>query len=56
MEKGFFEFGGSTVVLAFQKDKVAIDKDITVNIQEGYETIVKMGEVIGRREDGHTNC
>lgn len=56
MEKGFFEFGGSTVVLAFQKDKVAIDKDITVNMQEGYETIVKMGEVIGRREDGHTNC
>lgn len=56
MEKGFFEFGGSTVVLAFQKDKVMIDEDITANMQEGYETIVKMGEVIGREKDGHTDC
>jgi len=56
MEKGFFEFGGSTVILAFQEDRVEIDKDITANMQEGYETIVKMGEVIGRRQDGHTDC
>lgn len=50
MEKGFFEFGGSTVILAFQKDKVTLEEDIMTNMQEGFETIVKMGEVIGRRK------
>lgn len=54
--KRIFEFGGSTVILAFQEGRVGIDKDITANMQEGYETIVKMGEVIGRRQDGHTDC
>lgn len=49
MEKGFFEFGGSTVILAFQKDAVVIDNDIIQNTQDGYETIVKMGETIGRK-------
>ena len=48
MEKGFFEFGGSTVILAFQKDAVILDEDIMANMKEGYETIVRMGEVIGR--------
>lgn len=51
MEKGFFEFGGSTVILAFQKDKIVLDEDIVLNTQEGYETIVKMGEVIGKRKE-----
>lgn len=48
MEKGFFEYGGSTVILAFQKDKVIIDEDILKNTAEGFETAVKMGEQIGR--------
>ena len=46
-EKGKFEFGGSTVVLLFKKDAVAIDKDILTNTEEGFETLVKMGERIG---------
>lgn len=49
MEKGFFEFGGSTVILAFSKDVVRIDQDIFDNTKEGYETKVKMGEKIGRK-------
>jgi len=49
MEKGFFEFGGSTVILAFTKGAVMLDEDITGNTKDGYETIVKMGEVIGRK-------
>lgn len=48
MEKGYFEFGGSTVILAFQKGKVLIDEDIMTNTKDGFETIVKMGEVIGK--------
>lgn len=50
MEKGYFEFGGSTVILIFQKDKVVIDEDILANSREGFETLVKMGEGIGRRK------
>lgn len=47
-EKGTFEFGGSTVILCFQDKMVDIDKDIYENSQKGIETIVKMGEKIGR--------
>ena len=47
-EKGRFEFGGSTVVLMFEKDSVDIDKDLFINTSKGYETIVRMGQSIGR--------
>lgn len=46
-EKGHFEFGGSTVILCFQKGKVRLDEDIVKNSAEGIETIVRMGESIG---------
>ncbi|MCI6466174.1 MAG: phosphatidylserine decarboxylase [Faecalicatena sp.] len=46
-EKGRFEFGGSTIILLFQKDSVQIDERLYQNTQKGYETIVKMGEKIG---------
>lgn len=48
-EKGRFEFGGSTIVLLTQKGKVKVDEDILRNTEEGYETIVKMGEKIGKK-------
>jgi len=46
-EKGYFKFGGSTVVLMFEKSKIHIDEDLLVNTAKGYETTVKMGERIG---------
>lgn len=46
-EKGYFKFGGSTVVLLFEKSKIDIDKDILINTANGYETAIKMGERIG---------
>jgi phosphatidylserine decarboxylase len=46
-EKGYFKFGGSTVVLLFEKSKIHIDEDILINTAKGYETTVKMGERIG---------
>ena len=46
-EKGRFEFGGSTVILLFQKDAVRIDGRLYRNTQRGYETVVRMGEAIG---------
>ena len=46
-EKGRFEFGGSTVVLLLEPDKVLPDSDLIWNTLQGAETIVKMGERIG---------
>ncbi len=43
-EKGWFEFGGSTVILLFEKGKVQADRDIIENTGKGYETSIKMGE------------
>lgn len=46
-EKGRFEFGGSTVILLFQKDAVKFEQRFLENTKKGYETIVKMGEKLG---------
>lgn len=46
-EKGFFEFGGSTIILLFEQNKILIDKDLLSNTTHGLETSVKMGERIG---------
>jgi len=48
-EKGMFEFGGSTIVMLYQKDKVTIDKTIYENTESNKETLVKMGYRIGER-------
>ena len=47
-EKGYFEFGGSTIVLLVKKNIINIDKDIMDNSFENIETIVKYGEGIGK--------
>ncbi|OSY88125.1 phosphatidylserine decarboxylase [Tenacibaculum holothuriorum] len=46
-EMGYFAFGGSTIVLLVDKDKLKIDSDILQNTQNKTETFVKMGEEIG---------
>jgi phosphatidylserine decarboxylase len=46
-EKGYFEFGGSTIVLLLEKDQVSIDNEFFENTQNGLETHVKYGEKIG---------
>ncbi len=46
-EKGFFKFGGSTVLLIFKKNMVKIDDDIIQQTAEGFETRVLAGEAIG---------
>ena len=42
-----FEFGGSTIVMLFEKDSIAVDRDILRNSANGDETVVKYGEKIG---------
>lgn len=49
-EKGYFEFGASTIVLFFKKDVVEIDQDIMNNSSKNHETRVLLGEQIGIRK------
>ena len=46
-EKGHFEFGGSTVVMLLNKD-IKINDKILENSSKGIETIVKLGQKIGK--------
>ena len=46
-EKGYFQFGGSTVVLLLKAGAAEIDSDILENSRSGIETVVKYGEKIG---------
>jgi phosphatidylserine decarboxylase len=46
-EKGFFKFGGSTVVMLFEKNKICVDRDLLIYTAKGFECAVKMGERIG---------
>lgn len=51
-EKGYFEFGGSTILLFIKNNIVDFDEDILDNSQNDIETIVKYGERIGVKKDG----
>lgn len=48
-EKGYFKFGGSTVILYVEKGKLLISDDILKASKEGMETRVLCGEVIGQK-------
>ncbi len=50
-EKGYFEFGGSTVILLFEEGRAVLDEEFFSNTAAGLETAVKCGERIGYR--GH---
>lgn len=46
-EKGFFQFGGSTVLVLLEAGALQPDADILENSRQGVETVVRMGERIG---------
>ncbi len=46
--KGYFELGGSVVVLLFPEGKIRFDEDLLAHSEEGVETYVRLGESIGR--------
>lgn len=48
-EKGYFKFGGSTVILFFEKNSIKIDNDILEQTKLGHETKILMGEKIGTK-------
>ena len=47
-EKGYFQFGGSTVVMLLESGAASIDPDILENSAAGVETVVRFGEKIGQ--------
>ena len=55
-EMGYFSFGGSTIILLFQKDKVSFWPDLVRNSDEKrdggtIETVIKVGQPIGTSPD-----
>jgi len=48
-EKGWFEFGGSTIIQIFKRGTIQPDEDIVEHSQKRIETLVKMGEKTGVR-------
>lgn len=49
-EFGYFKFGGSTIVLVFEKGRLAWDQDLLDNSRAAIETLVRVGMGIGRAQ------
>ena len=43
-EKGYFKFGGSTIVLIFEPGRIRFCEDLVANSAAGKETLVKVGQ------------
>jgi len=48
-EKGYFQFGGSTLVLLFEPDKIIFDQDLVQHTQAQIEVQVQTGTQIGKQ-------
>ena len=46
-EKGYFEYGGSTVILLVEKNRLKLDEDIAEYCARGMECKVRLGERVG---------
>jgi len=46
-EKGYFSFGGSSLILLFEKDKIQIDQDLLNATKDEFEMLCLMGEKLG---------
>lgn len=50
-EKGLFEYGGSTIILLFEKGTVDLDESLFTDTVAHRERPVRLGEAIGRQND-----
>lgn len=48
---GYFAYGGSTIVVVFKAGMVKWDEDLIHNSGNSMETLVQMGEQIGRERN-----
>ena len=46
-EKGLFRFGGSTVIVLYERGLVSVDEDIVEHSGKGIETLVRVGTAVG---------
>ncbi|KAG7767787.1 hypothetical protein KL931_003600 [Ogataea haglerorum] len=46
-EVGYFKFGGSTVLLLFQRGRIVFDSDLVTNSENSTETLIRVGMSIG---------
>lgn len=51
-EKGYFEFGGSTVILLFEKDRIQFDQDLIESSKMSLEIKATFGESLGTSIEG----
>lgn len=52
-EKGYFEYRGSTIIHLIKKDCVEINQQIIENSKQDIETLVDIGEIIGKKVKKH---
>ncbi|KAK9236646.1 phosphatidylserine decarboxylase-domain-containing protein [Lipomyces kononenkoae] len=50
-ELGYFQFGGSTLLLFFQPGKLEFDSDLVSNSKDSVETLIRVGMSIGHTPD-----
>ncbi|KAL8672367.1 MAG: hypothetical protein Q9168_003163 [Polycauliona sp. 1 TL-2023] len=50
-ELGYFQFGGSTILLLFEPGRMMFDEDMTDNSSGAVETLVRVGMSIGHHPD-----
>ncbi|KAK9317608.1 phosphatidylserine decarboxylase-domain-containing protein [Lipomyces starkeyi] len=50
-ELGYFQFGGSTLLLFFQPGKLYFDSDLVSNSKDSLETLIRVGMSIGHTPD-----
>lgn len=48
-EKGYFSYGGSTIVQLFAADQITLAEDIVKQSGQGIESRVRIGEIIGKK-------
>ncbi|NLZ62947.1 MAG: phosphatidylserine decarboxylase [Lentisphaerae bacterium] len=51
LEKGFFAFGGSTIILLLEPGRWRFDEDLLTQSAQGRECLLRMGEGIADRND-----
>ena len=49
-EKGYFKFGGSTVIMVFETDRIRFDEDILTASAQDMEVLVRCGSHIAEIE------
>lgn len=54
-ELGYFQFGGSTCLVLFQKDTMAFDEDLVTNSEQAIETLVRVGQSLGAVKVKHNS-